>query len=478
MSGPTDKSVPLDDAQRRQIYHIYQHEATVRACVNRILATLFSAGIHLRDDTQNLKNDFKKHLDEKWVPFASETCLNFILYGYSAYIINKERDPETRRIIKYPTSVPMDHIQIRVEVNENYEKEYKVFKRQYGFRPVPIEEPDKRVKLAFYENCSRPGHNGELHSDMAVLVQEIQNVDEFMEYALRSESYTSHPTLFIQSTPDTRRFEEVSHLRAFDDEFVEETQTQEQYKKTYDRYNNLENSADNVMSHSKPVYSNRTGRMLPSHEKVWRNNIFAVPEGNVLANNVPLPQTKADLINLMKAKEEKICAVIGVPRSILMNDQAHSSSGLSDLASRTFRRTVDSYKVAILSVLNEIFRTIYGEAEDLLNIPGMPLVTVEGAVALYERGVFGADVMAKYLMNGINASQNDIDFGRVKLLDEHFLRMIQLQREQAEVNIKATQQTATQHDAAESGVTSGQGISKRMRIERERAPEVASGNAD
>ena len=460
-----DRSVPLNDEQMRVVWTMYTREITVRACINRILGSLFSAGIVLANDKEQLKDDFKEHLTKKWVPFACETVRNYILYGFSAYIINKEKDPKTRRIVKYPTCVPMTHIQIRTEVDSEYRQLFKVYKKAYNFQPIPMQTPDTRVKLSFYENCNRPDSQGQLHSNMSTLVEDIQNCDEFLEYALRAESYTSHPTLFVQATPETRKFEEISHLRAFDDEFVEESRTTTQtanMKRRYDQMNTSQTMAP--MDHSKPVYSSRTGRMLPNHEKVWRNNIFSIPDNAVLANNVPLPQTRGDLLAMETQKQERICSVIGVPRSILMNDLAHSSAGLSDLASATFRRTIDSYRTAILNCLNDIFREIYkDDQEDILNIPGLPLLTIEGVVAVYERGVINAETMANFMCNAMNCSPNEIDHSRVKVMDEHFLAMMKMEEQQTEANLASTTVTAKAQQAKEA--ESGQQTSKKMRIE-------------
>jgi len=180
---------------------------------------------------------------------------------------------------------------------------------------------------------------------------------------------------------------------------------------------------------------------------------------------VPLPQTRGDLLAMETQKQERICSVIGVPRSILMNDLAHSSAGLSDLASATFRRTIDSYRVAVLNCLNEIYREIYkdDEVEDILNIPGLPLLTVEAVVAVYERGVINADTMSEWMCNALNASPNHIDPARVKLLDKHFMAMLALEEQQTEANLASTTVTAKQAQVKEA--ESGQQTSKKMRIE-------------
>ena len=216
--------------------------------------------------------------------------------------------------------------------------------------------------------------------------------------------------------------------------------------------------------------------MLPNHDKVWRNNIFSVPDNCVLANNVPLPQTRGDLLAMETQKQERICAVIGVPRSILMNDLAHSSAGLSDLASATFRRTIDGYRTAVLNCLNEIFREIYkDDSEDLLNIPGLPLLTVEAIVAVYEMGVISPDTMAKYMMNALNAAPSDIDPERVKKMDELFIKKAEMEATQIESNIAATNVTAKAQQVKDA--ESGQGKSKKMRVELDRQSKIGKGNS-
>ena len=197
----------------------------------------------------------------------------------------------------------------------------------------------------------------------------------------------------------------------------------------------------------------------------------------VLANNVPLPQTRGDLLAMETQKQERICSVIGVPRSILMNDLAHSSAGLSDLASATFRRTIDGYRTAVLVCLNEVYREIYkdSEQEDILNIPGMPLLTVESVVAVYERGVINAPTMAKWMCNALNASPNEIDDARVKKMDQLFIQKAETEAQQLESNVAATNVSAAQIQAKEA--ESGQQTSKKMRIELDRQSKIGKGNA-
>lgn len=175
-----DTSVPLNAEQIEVCWRMYQHETCVRACVNRILSSLFSAGILLNDGTGNkFKADFDTHLSRFWIPFAANTVRNFILYGLSPWVINKTKDPKTRRVVKYPTAVPMSHIQIHTYVDGNYEQQFKVFQRQHQFSPISLTKEDNRVHLSFYEMCNTPDPSGALHSNMSTLVKSLQDMDEF-----------------------------------------------------------------------------------------------------------------------------------------------------------------------------------------------------------------------------------------------------------------------------------------------------------
>ena len=105
----------------------------------------------------------------------------------------------------------------------------------------------------------------------------------------------------------------------------------------------------------------------------------------------------------------------------------------------------------------------------------MPLLTVESVIAVYERGVINPETMAKYMMNALNASPNDIDESRLKQMDGLFIQKAETEAQQLESNVAATNVTAKQQQAKDA--ESGQGVSKKMRIELERTAKVGGGNA-
>lgn len=426
-----DRSVPLNAGQAQILYRMFHEEPIIKCCAARLMQSIFSGGISLNDGTGGPRatEEFETHLNMVWVPFACDVLVNFLLWGFCPYIIAKHRHPQTRRIVKHPVALEYGTYEIRFEVDENYEKSWKVYQRNYANKPLNMREPDKRVRVAFYENATRPTMHGNITTPLASIVHTVSRIDEINDYALRAEAIRSHPTLFVESTPDSRKFEEVSHLRAFDGDDIEEARTERQTGNTYRKYAAVMASQRMGAESRKEEsgFSHLTGQRYRSHRAVWENNIFCVPDGTVLSSNTPQAEARPDLLQLNMHKEDIICAVLGVPKSMMFSDVARgNSSGQSSDQMRdfTFRRTVDSYKLHIVRVLNDCYQEIYKDNTDRVTVPGTPLNTMENILTCYDRGVINGETMARYMMRSMNASDLDVDPKRVKMFDEHHVAMM------------------------------------------------------
>ena len=209
------QSVPLNRLQHRTVWAVYSGEPIVRACINKILHAIFSGGLSLNTPGSGPAPtaEFKAHLSNVWVPFATDIVVSFILFGYCPYVINTKR-ARSRRAVRYPVTLPFGTYEAHTEVTNDYETKWTVYQRSYTSAPRRLDRPDARVRIGFYENGTRPSIEGSLNTDIAALIDTIATIDEMNEYALRAEAIRTHPTLFLESTPDSRRFEEVSHVRA------------------------------------------------------------------------------------------------------------------------------------------------------------------------------------------------------------------------------------------------------------------------
>ena len=429
MTSHLNQSVPLNRLQHRTVWAVYHGEPIVRACINKILHAIFSGGLSLNTPGSGPAPtaEFEAHLSNVWVPFATNIVVHFVLFGYCPYIINKKR-ARNRRVVRYPVTLPFGTYEVHNEVTTDYETKWTVYQRAYSAKPMQLNMPDARVRIGFYENGTRPTMEGDLNTDLAALVDTIATIDEMNEYALRAEAIRTHPTLFVESTPDSRRFEEVSHVRAFDGNDIEEATTERQQYNTYSKYKSVQTSQSNASCVAGDLggVSTRTGRRFANHARIWENNVFCVPDGTQLSSNVPSAEPRGDLLALTEHKEDIICAALGVPKNLMIAGSrgggAEASQAGSQNKATTFRRTVDSYKTALLGVLNDVYREIYKSDQDVLSLPGAPLIEPELVLTAYDRGCINGDVMQRYMMRAMNASQNDADLDRMSKFDAHHVK--------------------------------------------------------
>ena len=125
------------------------------------------------------------------------------------------------------------------------------------------------------------------------------------EYALRAESIRTHPTVFVESTPDCRKFEQVGHLHAFDGNDLEEARTERQTSNTFRKYESVMASVaiGGEAQMRETGASRATGKRFRNHKAIWENHIFCVPDGTVLSSNTPQAEARTDLLELNMHKE-------------------------------------------------------------------------------------------------------------------------------------------------------------------------------
>lgn len=433
--GPKDHSVPLNGLQERTMTRMWMEEPIIRGCANRIMQALFNGGIHVTEgegasDADNMANPlFQDYLQEYWRPFGAEVIVNFMLFGFCPYLINRKQvSKRPVRWVEYPVVPPWGTYQITVQVNDQYEREYKVFPRNFKHRPQDATKPDPRIKLVFFGQNTMPDIYGNYTTDVVSLINSVANCDEHEEYALRAESLRTHPTLFIESQQDARKYEQVSHMRAFDGDEMEEAVIDSKRQKLSHSYMDMSDSkgvAGNTDSQA-PAYSSRTGRMFPRHAKLWENSIFAVPEGMQFASNVPKPEARPDIVDIVRHKEELICATIGIPRTVLFSDfQGQGGEAQTESQSETFRRTVDSYKAAVLRMMNQIYTEIFQDNKnERMHLPGKAISALSDILTVYDRGIINGETMARYCQRSMGVSVNDVDRKRVGKFDKHHVDTI------------------------------------------------------
>jgi len=184
---PMDRSVPLNANQAHMLHRMFHEEPVIKCCTAKLMHAIFSGGMALNGGTEGPEATpaFAAHMDNAWIPFGCDVLINFILWGFCPYIINKRRHPKTRRIIRYPVALEFGTYEVRFEIDANYEKTAKVYQLNYANQPLDMRKPDARVKLCYYNNATRPTMLGHITTGLGSIASTVAHVDEVGVRVLR-----------------------------------------------------------------------------------------------------------------------------------------------------------------------------------------------------------------------------------------------------------------------------------------------------
>jgi len=87
-------------------------------------------------------------------------------------------------------------------------------------------------------------------------------------------------------------------------------------------------------------------------------NIVTLPLGHKIVN-MPQQTGRGDLCAQMKAHDDLICAVIGIPRSLVMSDTPHKTD--EEGTHQTFQKTIMFWKNSIQSACEQVYNVIYAD---------------------------------------------------------------------------------------------------------------------
>ena len=249
---------------------------------------------------QEVQDDFHEHLDKVWIPFACNVLKSFVQYGFVPYLIVKKHMKGTRKHVKYPLVVPFGSYTIRQTQDDNYETTYALFKTSnQAFGSSATE--DKRVNIVFFENGTRPTSDGDINTPIASLIPILTQLDHFLAYEVRATQMRTHPTLVLENSPSGRNFEEVVQFEAFPgsntvDQMHDERRSAAQMHsiRRSQEYADALNSG--AQGGGRPSHTSSTGSLLNDNSRLYRENIYALPDGKKIASGTPQAQVRSDLI--------------------------------------------------------------------------------------------------------------------------------------------------------------------------------------
>ena len=344
-----DHGIIIDRGEIRKCYTFLRKTPVIYTCRNVIHHHLFSNGIIFSHKRGRIKPDphMQEIMTDFWLPF----CKNMIDAILSIGIV-------ITRIISMD-----DGLRIPVVLEPNS----CVIKMAYtmGIREFIVldhqnnEIPDTLVLDIFGFSPTIEGH---LTSIVSNVLPQVQYINMLRGTCLQMEQSRSAPVIMTE-TVDTK----TDNVEGVNYDYYADGDMQD----TSDHNKFIRNkSAVQQLSQQQELYDNFfSNGTLQSKGSTALDNVVTLPLGHRIVN-MPQQTGRGDLCAQIKSHDDLICAVMGVPRSLVMSDTPHKTD--AEGTHQTFQKTIMFWKNVTQMACEHIYNNIYAESikKQLMNAIG------------------------------------------------------------------------------------------------------------
>jgi hypothetical protein len=299
-----------------------------------------------------------------WLPFCKNMVDAVLSIGYVVLRIISMEDG-----LKIPVVLEPNSCVVKMHYNMGL--------REYIILDAQNEEiPDTMVIDIFGFSPTIEGH---LTSIVCNVLPQIQYINLLRGTCLQMEQSRSAPVIMTE-TVDTKtdNVEGISYDYYADGD-MQDNSDQNKFVRN--------KSAIQQLAQQQELFDNFFAEgSLKSKGSSVLDNVVTLPIGHRIVN-VPQQTGRGDLCAQIKAHDDLICAVMGVPRSLVMSDTPHKTD--SEGTHQTFQKTIMFWKNIIQQACEQIYNNIYAESikKQMMNVIGKKRkrTRVEDVYALKKR---------------------------------------------------------------------------------------------
>ena len=466
--GPAAQLVEMGAGQRvvvsceqmAALEYVYHTSPSIQAARSILLAQLMSSGLTVRRGGTDVKltPEFAAHLDAVWAPFAVNVFDAFMTHGFAAVSL-EEADPEPSAHLQRTArpkareepddggagagagagagtgtgtgaSKPPEAAAERqkqqgdrrssfapvVCETGSFQLNYRMggrrsYKRHYFVTPMHSSSPDSvDEEVAVFFRVHPDGY-GNVNSPCSVAYSDASFVLRLQEFALQAEQVRTRQNIVTQSAPSHKNdanqpldasslfFDSESRAIASADEqegSMNQASTLALMAKV-SAWMNRQSGGEQQPGGGSAAPASHVPPDLPPR-------LFALPEKQCIAP-VNMPEARTALENLIRVANDRICAALGVPASIIFEGK-FSSNSMSQL--QLLNSTISSIALSMNTCLTQTYRAVYGGATDDLVLVTSPLASVAEVVALFQAGVVDLELAMPVALHSLGVCSKEI----------------------------------------------------------------------
>ena len=440
----------LNANQQDLLYDFYHREPVVQVARRLVLSTLLSGGIRMAaPDGRNATAAFDRIVQRHWVPFLCALYDHLMMFGRGGYtgvavketfetdtdagdaarVNGTDTRPATRRYQRRTVRVPyvMPYGSYRIEVRHDAVGYATCHVYRVTDALVSADVDETKDAYVLRSPAYAPSRTGLVRSPLLPLLPGHDFSRRLHEYALRTEHLRAHPPLITETRPEPATATDAVAMEMFADGDVYRSKEDASYAKNKRHMNDFhrQQAMAAVMNGKHPsdarvVVDPFTGRATRQRRErdVWEERVFVLPDGQKLSGHVH-PQARTDLVDLERHRIDLVCAVMGVPKALVL--QTKSASGAlqsgtgsagagGDVTYRTFMRSLESLAGELAAHLHDAYRTVYGRGDGRVRItfPFLPVTQLEDLALLGELGLISRDTLGRRMLAAMGLPESDL----------------------------------------------------------------------
>lgn len=401
-----EKSFIIASQDMEYIYNSFHNSTLLQMCRQMINTHLLNNGIEFckggcKKSQMQLDAEVEELIDEKWIPFCSEAIDSILCYGFCVVSYDQ----------KFPSILKQGTFRIKVDVTRN----------EYVWHVLAVDDAESEVP-----NCEvfnhfglEPRIDGKLTSPIAKVLPRLMFLKRLRETCVDMELRRANPFVYseIKESGNSQRTEGVDY-DFYADAGASENRDELQFSRN--------KSAVQMLEKQKELYEQYMGRSEAVQAQQKLNNVVQMPMGHHVINP-QMTTGRGDLVNLHKLIQEEVCAVIGVPRSMMFADSGGVHRSDNEGIHSSFMHTLLWYKKKLGVMLSDIYNKIYTDKimkevdftkeKDVYEtkkkykvevfFPITPFVPNNELRMLYEQGVISWDSYATYALRNTSLPLTD-----------------------------------------------------------------------
>ena len=383
--------------QLKYLERMFFNNAICGACTN-VLSHYLLPERKLQFLGKSKQIDVDESEADMWDVFASDVFRQMLCFGFVMFTLDDVRclslkevnmlqfDPTTREIFAVNNPLQKKNTQVYI-VNA------------FGMSPL---------------------HDGTITSVMAKIAPEIEFLQALHRHALTIETQKINPDVYCETVNRVPLKREIRHggsdfrfdmssggrmtdtnygkTQQYEYTLKDQKMAMKEYKLQQGVLNQMQEDVDDQQRND--AYNIER---LHKRLKTPKQNFHALPP-DVRINKVFSTTARQDLVQISRMIEQKICAVMGVPRSMLINDSVARAD--TEATHDCFRVTLKRYRKNVAHALSVAASLVFSESINVV-LPDSYHGPTEELLKFYILGVISFETYAHTVQNMYNLSMDD-----------------------------------------------------------------------